>query len=152
MTTIMKMLAGSAAIAALGAASPAAAQYGYPYGYNTRYVNPYAYNVSQMATQRCTAAVQARLSNRTSLGGILASLFGVRTAASTGRVLSITQVDPNRGSVRVRGLASSGRYAGYSPYGVGYYGSLAYAYQPDLRFRCDVDYRGYVRDIDIDRR
>jgi hypothetical protein len=43
-------------------------------------------------------------------------------------------------------------YNGYGAYGVGAYGALGYAYQPDLRFRCDVDYRGYVRDVDIDRR
>jgi hypothetical protein len=60
-------------------------------------------------------------------------------------------VNPRRSTVRVNGLASSGRVA-YSPYGVGLYGSVAAAYQPDLSFRCDVDYRGFVRDIDIDRR
>jgi hypothetical protein len=39
---------------------------------------------------------------------------------------------------RVRGLASSGRYGGYNT--------------ADLSFKCDVDYRGYVRDLDINRR
>jgi len=38
------------------------------------------------------------------------------------------------------------------PYGVGAYGALGYAYQPDLSSRCDADYRGYVRDVDIMRR
>jgi hypothetical protein len=56
-------------------------------------------------------------------------------------VLSITRVSPNNGYVRVRGLASSGRTA-YG-YGYGY---------PDLSFKCDVDYRGYVRNVDINRR
>jgi hypothetical protein len=42
--------------------------------------------------------------------------------------------------IRVRGLASSGRYGGY-----GYNAA-------DLSFRCDVDYNGYVRNVDINRR
>jgi len=41
--------------------------------------------------------------------------------------------------------------AGYGAYGVGAYGALGYG-QPDLSFKCDVDYRGYVRDVDINRR
>ena len=59
---------------------------------------------------------------------------------------------PRRGTVRVTGLATSGRAYAYSPYGYGAYGATAYNYRPDLRFRCDVDYRGYVRDVDINRR
>jgi hypothetical protein len=154
---ITRMLAGGAGLAALAAAAPAAAQY-YPYGYTNPYVygaqygsRYYGYNNTALATQRCTAAVQARLNNRTSIGEILGSFLGANTA---GRVVSITKVDPNRNTIRVRGLATSGRmaYNNYGPYGVGAYGALGYAYQPDLRFRCDVDYRGYVRDVDIDRR
>ena len=69
------------------------------------------------------------------------------------RIVSVTQVTPRRNTVRVRGLASTGRFAGgYGPYGVGAYGAVGYAYQPDLSFSCSVDYRGYVRDIDINRR
>ena len=166
MTMMTKILAGGAGIAAIAAAAPAAAQ-GYPYA---QQYNPYAYgqqqaygqqyaygrNMTQMAAQQCTAAVQARLNQRTSsggIGGILSSILGVRTAPQTqGRVLSITQVDPDRTRVQVRGLATSGQYAGgYGPYGVGAYGAVGYAHQPDLRFECDVDYRGYVRDVDIDR-
>ena len=63
---------------------------------------------------------------------------------------------PTTTGVRVRGLASSGRvaYNGYSPYGVGAYGALGYGYAQaaDLSFKCDVDARGYIRDIDINRR
>ena len=148
MTMMKTILAGGAGIAALAAAAPAAAQYGY--GYNPyAYGSPYGYNVHQMAAQRCTAAVQARLNNRTS-GGILGAIFGFGTQTN-GRVLSVTQIDPDRTEIQVRGLASSGRMA-YNPYGIGAYGALGWSYQPDLRFRCDVDYRGYIRDIDIDRR
>lgn len=152
---MMKILAGATGLAALAAATPAAAQYGYtPYGYANpyAYANPYTANATTMASQRCSAAVQNRLSRRTSsgLGGIVGALLGANSYS--GRVLSVTQVVPRSSTVRVRGLASSGARSGYGPYGVGAYGALGYAYQPDLSFKCDVDYRGYVRDVDIMRR
>ena len=108
-------------------------------------------NPTTLATQQCTAAVQQRLYNRTGISGIIGAVLGANT---TGRVTHITRVDPNRNTIRVRGLASSGRvaYNNYGPYGVGAYGALGYAYQPDLSFNCTVDYRGRVRDVDIDRR
>lgn len=148
MTLMMKLLAGGAGFAAFAAAAPAAAQY-YPYspGYSGY---GYSHNVTQVAAQRCMGAVQARLNNR-GRTGILGAIFGVNTRTS-GRVLSVTRVDPRRNTVRVAGLATSGRFAGYGPYGIGAYGSLGYQYQPDLRFNCSVDYRGYVRDVDIMRR
>ena len=142
MTLMIKLLAGGAGLAALAGAAPAAAQY-YPYNYG------YNYNANQMAASRCTAAVQARLNNRSS-GGILGALFGLNNGFN-GRVLSVTRVNPNRNTVRVTGYATSGRYA-YNRYGYGAYGTLGANYTPDLRYRCDVDYRGYVRDVDIMRR
>jgi hypothetical protein len=144
MTMMIKLLAGGAGFAALAAAAPAAAQY---YPYNNGY--GYNYNSTQAAASRCTAAVQARLNNRGS-GNILGALFGLNTRTS-GRVLSVNRVDPNRSTIRVTGYATSGRYA-YNRYGYGAYGTLGANYTPDLRFRCDVDYRGYVRDVDIMRR
>ena len=156
-----KLLAGGAGLAALAAASPAVAQWGYsnpyayanPYGYSPYGYNSYGYNAAStnMAAQRCSAAVQQRLHTRQGLPSIIASLLGAPTANAS-RVVSITQVTPRANTVRVRGLASSGRYAGYSPYGIGAYGALGYQYQPDLSFSCSVDYRGYVRDVDINRR
>jgi hypothetical protein len=176
MKTFTKILAGSAGLAAIAAATPAAAQaYGYspyaqnPYAYNqygTQYAQPYGqyaqpYGQSygyaantQLATQRCTAAVQSRMANRTSLGSILGAVLGANIVPQA-RVVSIIEVRPRQNSVRVRGLASSGRSAynnGYGQYGVGAYGAVGYAYQPDLSFSCNVDYRGYVRDVDIRRR
>ena len=163
MRMIKPMLAGGAGLAALAAAAPAAAQYGYngygyanPYGYSA-YGSQYAYGGvnTNVAAQQCTAAVQNRLYNRTSIGGIIGALLGANTMNQS-RVVGITRVTQNNGYVRVRGLASSGRYAynNYSPYGVGAYGALGYGYQQaaDLSFKCDVDYRGYVRDVDISRR
>ena len=160
---------------ALAAAAPAAAQWGYnSYGYNNGYGyngygyanNGYGYNRyngygygyanTSVATQQCTAAVQNRLYNRTSLGSILGSLVGIPTN-NYGRVVSVTQVDPRGdGTVRVRGLASSGRYAynDYGAYGVGAYGAMGYSYAnaADLSFRCDVGPNGAVYDVSIHRR
>ena len=161
--TMMKLLAGAAGLVAIAASAPAAAQYTYanPYAYSNpyAYANPYARsygyntNLTAMATQQCSAAVQNRLYRRSSSGvtGIVGALLGANTM-STGRVLAVTQVIPRGSTVRVRGLATSGRSMGYGPYGVGAYGALGYASQPDLSFKCDVDYRGYVRDVDIMRR
>lgn len=142
MTMMRMMLVGGAGFAAFAAAAPAPAQYAYPYGYS---------NVTQIAAQRCAAAVQNRLSYRGS-NNIFGAILGANTH-SGGQVLNVTQVNPRRNSVQVRGLASSGR-ANYGPYGVGAYGMYGYNYAPqaDLSFRCDVDYRGYVRDVDINRR
>jgi hypothetical protein len=152
-----KIFAGAAGVAALATAAPAAAQY---YSYAPRYASPYgapygnAYgynaNVTNMAAQQCAAAVQSRLNTRVGMTGILGAVLGART--SGGRVLQVTQINPNRRSVTVRGLATSGRAYAYSPYGYGAYGATGYNYRPDLSFRCSVDYRGYIRDVDINRR
>lgn len=126
-----------------------------PYVRGTQYgyAQPYAVNTNY-AAQQCSAAVQNRLYNRTSIGGILGVILGANT---TGRVVSVTQANVrSNGMVRVRGLASSGRYAynNYGPYGVGAYGSLGYGYanQADLSFRCDVGANGAVYNVSINRR
>lgn len=157
MTMFTKLLGGAAGVAALATAAPAAAQYynNYAPRYAQPYGNAYGYgynnaNVTNMAAQQCSAAVQNRLSQRTGLTGILGAVLGART--SGGRVLQVTQVNPNRNSVTVRGLASSGMNRGYGYNGYGAYGAAGYAYAPDLSFRCSVDYRGTIRDVDINRR
>ena len=165
MKTLNKMLAGVAGVAAFATAAPAAAQYTYQYnpyanyGYSQpqgyAYGNPYGYANSyntastQVAAQQCSAAVQNRLATRTNITSVIGALLG---ANNSPRVVSITQITPRRSQVVVRGLASSGRMASYSPYGIGAYGALGAAYAPDLSFKCNVDYRGYVRDVDIYRR
>ena len=154
---LTRILAATAGAAALAAAAPAAAQYGY--SNNPYAANPYGYahgyqqgrtHAAQIAAQQCAAAVQNRLNNPRSLAGVIGSMFGVNTATN-GRVLSVTQVNQRRNTIRVRGLASSGQHA-YSPYAYGAYGSLAHQYQPDLSFTCRADRMGRVRDVDIDRR
>jgi hypothetical protein len=162
MTFTTKLLAGAAGLAALTAAAPVGAQYygnpGYSYGapYGNAYgYNNYAYGMNtNVAAQQCSAAVQNRLYNRSSIGGILGAVLGANT---TGRVVSVTQVQPrNNGMIRVRGLASSGRMVsnGYGPYGVGAYGAMGYGYAnaADLSFRCDVAPNGAVYNVDINRR
>lgn len=150
MRNMIKIMALGGGFAALAAATPATAQY-YP-GYGNNGYGSYGYNnnATAVAAQRCQAAVQNRLSYRTGSNGIIGALLGTSTS---GRVIGVTQVTPRRNMVKVRGVASSGRMA-YNQYGMGYYGNLGsnYALQPDLSFSCDVDYRGYVRDVDINRR
>ena len=150
MRIIRKLLVATAALAA---AAPATAQY---YGYNNQYgYNQYAYGAdTSMAASQCTAAVQNRLYNRTSIGGILGAFLGGNTR---GQVLSVTRVSPRgNGLITVRGLASSGRYAsnGYGPYGVGAYGAMGYGYAnaADLSFRCDVAPNGSIYNVSINRR
>ena len=149
-------LAGGVAIAALAVAAPAAAQYypgyGYPgYGYGGGNVigqvlndvlgngyGNYGAN-SQVAVNQCAAAVQSRLSGYSGYGG-----YGY--ANNGARVLGISRVEPrSNGEVVVRGVANSGRYGAY-----GYNGYNSQA-QVDLTWKCRVDYRGFVRDIDINR-
>lgn len=172
MRMITKLLAGAAGLAALGATTPAAAQYyngyygnSYTNGYYGNsyngYNNGYGYNGysngyvnASAAAQQCSAAVQNRLYNRTSIASILGSLVGINT--NNARVLSVTAERPTRYGMRIDGLASSGRmaYNNYGAYGVGAYGALGYNYaqQADLSFHCNVDANGYVRSVKINRR
>ena len=167
MRTIMTMLAGTAGLAMLATAAPAAAQYAYgynPYGYASPYGAPYgnAYGyygqqqaqLSSMATNQCAAAVHHRLATRATrgMGGIIGAVLGTATVAPQGRVVSFTRIEQRRGLVRVRGLASSGTQVAYSPYGYGAYGATGYGHQADLSFRCDVGYDGRVHNVKIDRR
>jgi hypothetical protein len=152
MKAFTKVLAGGVVVAAFASAAPAAAQYypsygyGYPYGGNVvgQVLNQvlgggYGYGVnSQAAVNQCAAAVQARLG-----GGYGSYGYGYGGGYGGGRVLGISRVEPrSNGGLTVRGVATSGRYAGYG------YGGQA---PVDLTWKCKVDYRGFVSDIDIDR-
>jgi len=150
MRTFTKILAGTAGLAAFASAPAAAQYYGYQgYGYAQPRGYGYSSASTDMAVQQCSAAVQSRLNVRGS-SGILGAIFGLNTGFN-GRVLGVSRVTPRRNGVTVSGLATSGRMA-YNPYGYGAYGAYGSSYQPDLSYRCSVDYRGYVRDVDINRR
>ncbi|MDQ3077708.1 MAG: hypothetical protein M3Q83_02575 [Pseudomonadota bacterium] len=154
MSALTKILTGAAGLAAaVGFASPAAAQY-YPnqgYGYNNNGGvlgaivnsviggNQYGHRAgnSQYAVAQCARAVEARI------GGNRYGGYGYNQGYARGRVLGVTQVEQRRNGLRVRGVASSGQGYGYG------YNSGG---QADLNFRCNIDYRGRITDIDLDRR
>jgi hypothetical protein len=154
MRAFTKFLAAGVAIVAVASAAPAAAQYYPGYGYG----NPYGGNVigqvlngvlgngygnyganSQVAVNQCAAAVQQRLNGGYGYNGYGNNSYGYSNGA---RVLGISRVEPrSNGELLVRGVANSGRYAyGYNGQG-----------QIDLTWKCKVDYRGFIRDIDINR-
>ena len=180
MKAVSKILAGGVAIAALASAAPAAAQYYPGYGYGNGgnvvgqvlnqvlggsqygYGNQYGYGVnSQAAVQRCAAAVEQRINRdygyRASGYGGYGGYGGYNGYNGNARVLGITRVERrSNNGLRVRGVATANAYAaGYgNPYGGGYggYGSYGgYGPQGELSFRCSIDYRGYITDIDLDR-
>ena len=154
MRAFTKFLAAGVAIVAVASAAPAAAQYYPGYGYG----NPNGGNVigqvlngvlgngygnyganSQVAVNQCAAAVQQRLNGGYGYNGYGNNSYGYSNGA---RVLGISRVEPrSNGELLVRGVANSGRYAyGYNGQG-----------QIDLTWKCKVDYRGFIRDIDINR-
>jgi hypothetical protein len=74
------------------------------------------------------------------------------------RITAITEVQRRTSGLRVRGLIDSGM--GYGHYGGQGYGGQGYGYNQgyadpryagagDLKFRCTIDYRGYVSDVRI---
>ena len=152
MVALRFVFAGGVTAAALISAAPAAAQYypGSPYGYgipvsppvNQPYGGGYGYN--QVAINQCVGAVQARLNgDYGGYGGYGYNGYGGPNGYGGARVLGISRVEPrSNGGLTVRGVANSGRYAGY-----GYGGGD----QADLTWRCKIDYRGFISDIDIDR-
>lgn len=157
---------GAGSVLALaGASAPAAAQmypgypgYGSPYGYG--YGDPYGYGYDRsnerFLVQQCTTAVQQRLNNY-GYGGYNPYGYGNGYGYGRARVLGVTRIDRRTpGVLRIRGEASSGMNYGYGDYGYGGYGYGGgyggYGAPADLTFRCDVDFRGYIRGLDIDRR
>jgi hypothetical protein len=127
---MVKFLAGSAGFAAIAVAAPVTAQYNpdSPVGVQ-----------AQLAAQQCSAAVETELKSRD---------YGAVSAPGTARVLTVTRADAEKEFVRVRGTATSG-----VPSTVGAVGALAAAQSPtaDLTFKCRIDYRGRVLELDVDR-
>jgi hypothetical protein len=168
MKALKFVIAGGVAAAALMSAAPAAAQYypgyGNPYGGGNvigQVLNQvlgggyggYGYNQynQQAIVNQCAAAVQQRLNGGNGYGGYGAygNPYGGYNGYGNGnaRVLGISRVEPrSSGGLTVRGVASSGMYAG-NGYGYGYAGQG----QVDLTWKCKTDYRGFISDIDIDR-
>ena len=83
-------------------------------------------------------------------------------AAGSARVLGVTQIERRSSNrLRVRGVATAKPMPATKPYGdnmaadMAVYGGYGYqgGYAPhgELSFRCDIDYRGYITDIDLDR-
>ena len=158
MKALTKVMAGSVVAAALFSAAPAAAQYyPSPYGYGNGgnvvgqvlgqvlgggyggYGN-YGAN-SQVAVSQCVNAVQARLGGGYGNGGY--SQYGYGNCYGGARVLGISRVEQRSGGgLTIRGVANSGRYAGYNGGGQG---------QVDLTFKCKTNYRGFITDVDVDR-
>ncbi|MDQ3074475.1 MAG: hypothetical protein M3Q88_02525 [Pseudomonadota bacterium] len=163
MSVLMKLLTGAAGLAAaVGFASPAAAQYYPGYGYNNGggivgaiingvigggnrgygYGN-YGSGNDRYAVSQCSRAVEARLGGgyRGNTGG-----YGYNNYGGGARVVGITGVERKNSGIRVRGVATSGARGGYG-YNGGYANNGA-----DLSFSCKVSYRGQITDIDLDRR
>ena len=145
----------------------------YGYGYQG-----YANDRSQI--DRCAVAVEQRI-NRDygyrygspygapyggygQYGGQYGNQYGYNQYAQGGaKVVGITRVERRSSSTtRVRGVATANVYANQygNPYGGRYggqygnqygYNNYGYAQAGELSFKCDIDYRGYIRDIDIDR-
>jgi hypothetical protein len=167
MKAVTKILAGGIGLAALASAAPAAAQYypapGYGYGNNVvgqvlgQILNPqsgYGYGNGNYAqndrylVDRCAAAVQQRVGGQ--YGGYqqYGQPYGYNNngyAYGNARVLGITSVERRNSGLRVRGVATAG--AGYN----GQYGYNQYNQGGELTFKCNVDYRGRITDIDLDR-
>ncbi len=165
MSVLVKVLTGAAGLAAaVGFASPAAAQYypGYGYGSNNGggvvgaiingvlgggnrgygYGN-YGGGNDRYAVSQCSRAVESRLGGgyRGNYGG-----YGYNNYGGGARVVGITGVERKNSGIRVRGVATSGARGGYGHHG-GYANGGA-----DLSFSCKVDYRGRIVDLDLDRR
>ena len=128
--TMVKILAGGIGFAAIAGAAGAIAPYNpaSPVGAQ-----------AQLAAQQCSAAVEARLKTRA---------YGAVSEPGTAGVLTVTRADAEKNFVRVRGTATSG-----VPAIVGTAGTLAASQSPpaDLTFKCRIDYRGRVLELDIDR-
>jgi hypothetical protein len=161
MKALSLILAGGVAAAALIGAAPAAAQYypGSPYAYGNPggpiFNQPFGGGYgSNPAVNQCVAAVQARLNgggaggygygyNGSGYNGYGYNGYGTPGGYGGARVLGVSRVEPrSNGGLTVRGVANSGRYAGYG------YGDQG---QVDLTWKCKTDYRGFISDIDIDR-
>ena len=137
-----------------------------PYGYNNNPVNQIInqllgnrYNVSdRTAISQCASAAiqQAGVQYQREPYG---NAYGYNNnrgynqgynGAANMRVTAITDVQRRQNGLRVSGLIDS--RGGYAPNGQAYgYQNQGYAATGDLSFRCNVDYRGTVTNVRINR-
>ena len=177
MLAVSKILTGVAGLALVAvAAAPAAAQ-SYPYGYpqsgnvvgqvinqvlgggaygNQAY-GQYGQGNSRVAVDQCARAAMARVSGNGygyNQGYNRAYGYGYNgyNNAGAARVVAITRVEQRSNGLRVRGVIDAGGGYGNQGYGYGNYGYNNRGNTQQLDFKCTVDYRGYVRDVDLDRR
>jgi hypothetical protein len=128
--TMARILIGGVGLAIVAGTVPAAAQY--------NAASPVGAQ-AQLAAQQCSAAVEARLKTHA---------YGAISAPGTAGVVTVTRADAHKRFVRVRGTATSG-----IPTTIGAVGTLGAAHAPaaDLTFKCRIDYRGRILELDIDR-
>jgi len=179
MTKTMTILVATAL--AGGATAPLAAQYPQPqpYPYPQQYPQTYPgypqqgygnnavgqifdqllgnrYNVTdRQAIRQCASAAMSQASAQYGggggYGGYNQQQYGYNQQYNYNRfrVTAITDVQRRSNGLRVTGLLDSGRRYG------GGYGNQGYNNYPngagDLSFRCNVDYRGYVTNVRINR-
>jgi len=139
--------------------------YAQPYGYNQGYgQNPVAdiidqllgnrYNVTdRQAVRQCANAARAQAASQYRGYGYHNGYnngYGQGVAAPSLRVTAITDVERRSNGLRVRGTLGTG-YAGHYGNSYGYQGQGNGYAAGDLSFRCNVDYRGAVTNIRINR-
>jgi hypothetical protein len=152
MAYLVRLLVAGAAAGVF--AAPAAAQYPYPqpgYGYPPAYDNnPVGqvidqllgnrYNVTdRQAVRQCASAAMQQASAQYGSGG------GYDRGWRDFRVTAITDVQRRTFGLRVKGLLSSGGGYGYGDR------DRDRDYRNQLSFRCNVDYRGNVTNVRLDR-
>ena len=111
------------------------------YGYNNYGVN------ERSAVDRCARAVEMRLDREyrdSRYDRYNRYDNNYRRYDHGARVTGITNVRRTRSGLTVYGVASTG-YSNYNSR----YGNQAVS---DLTWNCDIDYRGRIRDTDVDRR
>lgn len=106
------------------------------------------YNVSdRQAIHQCAYAAIQRARGYNS-----GSAYGYPGYHNYLRVTAINDVERRSNSVRVRGMLGTGGGYNAQPYDPRYgQNGGGYGYgRADFSFRCDVDYRGYVRNVRVD--
>ncbi|WP_265569989.1 hypothetical protein [Sphingomicrobium nitratireducens] len=156
---------GDAVLGAIIRGVLGAGNYGrYPYG-NYGY-GQQGYMNERTAVDQCARVVEDQINRRTNAAygsrygnygsyGTYGQRYGTYdynygNRYGQARIAGITSVDRKSYGLRVKGVAMSGQYATrYGSYGRTGYG---YGQRPDLKWNCEIDRYGRIRDLDIERR